>query len=182
MFIQGFYNSGVDAQVKDTITVELRNSTSPFAVADQSRAVVSANGTVQLRFLNAPDGSYYIAVKHRNSIETWSTSAIAFSQTTPANYDLSAALSQAYGNNEVQVDISPLRFAIYSGDVNQEGVVDGTDGALVDNDAFNFEFGYVATDVNGDGVVDGSDAAIVDNNAFNFVSSITPPVALDARR
>jgi len=73
-----------------------------------------------------------------------------------------------------QVDASPLRFAIYSGDVNQDGIVDGTDASLVDNDAFNFVTGYVGTDVNGDDVVEASDAAIVDNNAFNFVGSITP--------
>ncbi len=37
------------------------------------------------------------------------------------------------------VNTLPLWFGIYSGDVNQDGVVDGGDGALIDNDAFNFE-------------------------------------------
>ena len=61
-----------------------------------------------------------------------------------------------------------------SGDVTQDGVVDGTDAALIDNDAFNFVTGYVVGDVNGDEIVDGSDAAVVDNNAASFVGKVTP--------
>ena len=45
---------------------------------------------------------------------------------------------------------------------------------LIDNDAFNFESGYLPTDVNGDGVVDVADAVFADNNGFNFVGKITP--------
>ncbi len=174
MFIEGFYNAGSDSQVSDTITVELRNSTSPFAVADQSTAVVSSNGTVQLKFGNAPNGNYYIAVKHRNAIETWSTAAIALSRTSPANYDMSTASSQAFGNNLIQVDASPVRFAIYSGDVNQDGTVDATDVSMIDNDAANFVSGYVVTDLTGDDFVDGTDFAIADNNAGNFISVVRP--------
>ena len=71
------------------------------------------------------------------------------------------------------------KWSFYTGDVTQDGVVDGADGALIDNDAFSFVTGYVLTDVNGDNVVDGSDAAIVDNNAYNFVTKFTP-LGLDA--
>jgi len=90
------------------------------------------------------------------------------------NYNFTSSASQAFGNNMKQVDASPVRFGIYSGDVNQDGVVDGSDAAGIDNDAFNFVTGYVVSDVTGDNVVDGSDAAIADNNAANFVSKITP--------
>jgi len=67
-----------------------------------------------------------------------------------------------------------VRFAIYGGDVNQDGSVDATDLAAIDNDALNFVTGYVQTDVTGDDLVDGADAAIADNNAFNFVTKETP--------
>jgi hypothetical protein len=174
MFIEGFYNAGSDSQVSDTISVELRNSTSPFAVADQTSAVVSANGTLQLKFANALNGNYYIAVKHRNSIETWSAGTITLSRTTPANYDISASASQAFGGNMIQVDASPVRFAIYGGDVNQDGTIDATDVSTIDNDASNFVSGYVVTDLTGDDFVDGTDFAIADNNAANFVSVIRP--------
>ncbi|MEO8211524.1 MAG: dockerin type I domain-containing protein, partial [bacterium] len=75
---------------------------------------------------------------------------------------------------QFQVDNSPVKFAIYSGDVNQDGVIDGSDAAIIDNDAYNFITGYVESDVNGDGIVDGSDAIIVDNNIRRFVSVIRP--------
>lgn len=53
-------------------------------------------------------------------------------------------------------------------------VIDGSDGLLIDNDAFNFITGYVDSDVNGDKVVDGSDALITGNNSDNFVSVVRP--------
>jgi len=67
-----------------------------------------------------------------------------------------------------------VRFAIFSGDVNQDGTVDATDLSRVDNDAFNSLSGYVNADVTGDDFVDAQDVSIVDNNAFNSVSEVTP--------
>jgi len=58
--------------------------------------------------------------------------------------------------------------------VNQDGIIDLSDGSLIDNDAFNFSSGYLPTDVNGDGIIDVSDAVYADNNGFNFVGKITP--------
>jgi hypothetical protein len=58
--------------------------------------------------------------------------------------------------------------------VNQDGIIDGSDGSLVDNDSFNFVTGYVATDLNGDGIVDGSDYLIADNNSAAFIGVIRP--------
>ena len=174
MFIEGMYDAGSNSQVSDTITVELRNAVSPFAVADVAKAVVGTNGSAVLKFGTAPDGNYYFAVKHRNALETWSSAPLSFLRTTPANYNLSASASQAFGSNMIQVDSSPLRFAVYSGDVNKDGTIDATDLALIDNDAANFVTGYVITDLTGDNFVDGTDFAIADNNAANFVSIVRP--------
>lgn len=65
-------------------------------------------------------------------------------------------------------------FAIYSGDVNQDGVIDITDQADLSNDLSNFAFGYLNTDLNGDSVVDISDQAILDNNLAAFIGVISP--------
>ncbi len=174
MFIEGMYNAGSDSQAIDTVTVELRNAASPFAAADVAKAVVGTNGNVTLKFSTVADGNYYIAVKHRNALETWSSAPLALSRTKPTNYNLSASSSQAFGSNMIQVDSSPLRFAMYSGDVNQDGTVDATDVSMIDNDAQNFIGGYVVTDLTGDDFVDGTDFAIADNNAANFVSVVRP--------
>jgi len=89
-------------------------------------------------------------------------------------YNFSTAATQAYGDNMPQINAAPLRFGNYSGDVNQDGIIDLADGSLIDNDAFNFESGYLPTDVNGDGIIDVADAVYADNNGFNFVGKITP--------
>ena len=72
------------------------------------------------------------------------------------------------------IDNSPIRYAFYSGDINQDGSIDASDLSAVDNGASVSASGYVAADVNGDSFVDAADQSIVDNNAFNSVSVITP--------
>jgi len=174
MFIEGFYNAGANSQVNDTITAYLRNNLYPYSIADQSMAVVSSNGSVTLKFGNASSGTYYLVLTHRNSIETWSANGISVTRGGSVNYDFSNSSSQAFGNNMKQVDTSPVRFAIFSGDVNQDGVVEATDAGAIDNDASNFVSGYVNTDITGDDLVDATDAAIGENNAANFVAKVVP--------
>jgi len=117
--------------------------------------------------------NFYIQLKHRNSLETWSATGISFIDTL-ISYNFSSSVNQAFGNNMIQVDNSPLRFAIFSGDINEDGIIDATDLSLIDNDAFNSVSGYVKTDLNGDNFVDASDLLIADNNAANVIISITP--------
>ena len=63
---------------------------------------------------------------------------------------------------------------IFCGDVNQDGIVDGSDMAAIDNASTNIILGYIPEDLNGDGIVDGSDMAIIDNNSINIVHIIKP--------
>ena len=79
--------------------------------------------------------------------------------------------TQAFGSNQI---LKSGRWCFYSGDVNQDGIIDGTDLLRADNDASSFANGYLATDQNGDNVIDGSDLLIVDNNAALFVTLIRP--------
>ena len=74
----------------------------------------------------------------------------------------------------IQVDSILNNYAIYSGDINQDGSIDGSDLSLIDNAAFEFVSGYVNQDCNGDEIVDGSDALIASNNAESFITKITP--------
>lgn len=174
MLIQGSYNPATDLQTADTIRAYLRYSSAPYVIADSSKGVLGTNGIVAMRFPNAISGNYYLAVKHRNSIETWNAALLPLARGGTYGYNFSIAPSQAFGNNQIQVDASPVRFAIYSGDVNRDGTVDATDVSAIDNAASNFISGYVATDLTGDNFVDGTDFAIADNNAANFVSVIRP--------
>ncbi len=74
----------------------------------------------------------------------------------------------------ISVDASPVRYAFYSGDVNQDGTVDLNDIVQTYNAAGIFAGGYVVTDINGDNIVDLNDILIAYNNSAGFVSRITP--------
>ena len=175
MFIEGFYNSVSNLQISDTIKVYLRSIFSPFAKVDSAEAVVYSNGSASLLFGNAPTGQYYIVITHRNSIETWSKpGGESLVIGASAIYNFSNASSQSFGNNIKQVDTSPVRFAAYSGDVNQDGFINLTDIISTYNDAAVFVTGYNVTDLNGDNISDLTDVIIANNNSNSLVSRIRP--------
>jgi len=174
-FIQGFYNPISNLTVTDTLTVELRSVVSPYALIQGSKAVLEINGICPVSFDNLDyDFLHYIVLKHRNSIETWSDNFVIFSNQFQAVQNFNLDSSFAFGDNQIRVDDSPVKYAIYSGDVNQDDAVDVSDLSLIDNDAFNFASGYIPSDVNGDDVTDLSDGLITENNAVNFVTKISP--------
>lgn len=170
---EGFYNTSTQKlTMRDTVRIQLRNATSPYAVVDSAKAILdSATLTASVLFLNAPNGSYYVVFKHRNSIETWSKTPQVYNTDASLLYNFTSAQAQAFGDN---LKLKGTKWVIFGGDVNQDGAVDATDVQSIDNDASNFVSGYVRTDLNGDGFVDGSDFTIGDNNAANFVGKITP--------
>ncbi len=175
--LQGFhYSSSSPFMRQDTVKVFVRSSTSPYSIIDSSKQVLNNVGYGEFFFTNLQTGvNYYISVKHRNSIDTWSASGswISFSSDT-ASYNFTNAITKAFGSNMKQVNSSPVRFAFFSGDVNRDETIDATDISRIDNDALFFLSGYVDSDITGDGFVDGTDFAIADNNAANFVSVIRP--------
>lgn len=169
--MQGFYDSTENKMRSDTARMYFRIPLPPYPFVDSSKAVLDSNGNATFYFSKVNSG--YRVFRHRNSIETWTPVPIPFIGDS-SSYDFTTAVTQAYGNNLIQVDNSPVKFAIFGGDVNQDGFVDASDAGAVDNDATNFETGYLSTDANGDNVIDAADAAIVDNNASNFVGAIRP--------
>jgi len=158
--------------IADKITVELHDASNFNTIVYTAANVnLNRNGVAAFLIPAAYRGSYYIAVKHRNSIETVSATPVSLSSGA-FSYNFTTAASKAYGNNMVQM--ADGKWAFYGGDVNQDGIIDGSDFSPVDNKSGLFSMGYLAEDVNGDGLVDGSDMAITDNNAFLFVSVATP--------
>ena len=112
-----------------------------------------------------------MAIRHRNHIETWSSFPVSFANDT-VTYDFTNAIDKAYGDNQKQV--SPGKFAILVGDVNQDGVVDLSDLVNMDSDLTNGSLGYIVYDLNGDGIIDLSDLVKIDENLTNGVVVITP--------
>lgn len=172
--IEGFYDPGTNLMVSDSVKVYLRNSVSPFVKVDSAKVKLNSSGNGTFKFFNITNGTgYYIAVKHRNSIETWSGSANIFTSNSLI-YDFTTASNKAFGNNMKQVDSSPVKFALHSGDANQDGFVNLSDVIKVNNDANVFAGGYIVSDMNGDNIADLTDVVITNNNSSMFVSIIQP--------
>ena len=182
-FIQGLTNGGGTAMTNAvnpiTVTVELHNSTTPYALVESQSSVLSTAGVGTFNFTTATNGTpYYIVVKSTNTIETWSGSPYSINNNL-LTYDFTSAASQAFGSNMIQIG---SKWCIYSGDVNQDGLVDSGDILLIDNDYTNYLYGPgLVTDVNGDGVVDSGDILITDNNYTNYIFSAKPAGAPGAK-
>ena len=172
--LEGFYSSWTNTMTPDTMRVYLRSSSFPYAIVDSGKAVLNSSGSGVFTFSSiANNTGYFIQLKHRNSIETWSSAPQSFTGGA-LSYSFTTIASQAFGNNMTQVNTSPVRFAIYSGDVNQDGTTDAGDLSQVENDAVNSLSGYESSDVTGDDFVDAGDLSIVENNVALGVSAITP--------
>ena len=161
------------AGVADHITVELHDAASYGTIIYTAADVpLSTTGVATVTIPSSYSGSYYITIKHRNSLQTVSATAKSFS-----GYSITQsfeAASDVYLGNVVLMAGQGTHYAIYGGDVNQDGTIDSGDMTPLDNDATNFAVGYMATDANGDGSVDSGDMTIVDNNGNSFISTVTP--------
>ena len=173
LIMEGFYNiASNNLNMTDTVRAYLRNISAPYAVVDSAVGLLdSLTFKSALQFTNAPTGTYYIQLKHRNSLETWSKNGINYIQDSTLNYDFTFAATQAYGNNEI---LKGTKYCLYSGDVSQDGFIDLTDVVLINNASSAFTTGYVSTDVNGNSIVDLTDIIIASNNANNFITKKTP--------
>jgi len=157
--------------IADQVTVELHNSTLPYSLAAGPFTVqVTTAGTASLTFPATLGASYYIVVKHRNSIETWNKTPVSLG-TGITSYNFTSSAGQAFGNN---LKFISGKYVIYGGDVNQDGIVDAGDMSPIDNLSALAVLGYILEDVNGDGLIDASDMAIVDNNSSIAIGKITP--------
>ncbi|MEK8181173.1 dockerin type I domain-containing protein [Flavobacterium buctense] len=182
LFIEGYYAGGnamtpvkanqgvgVSTTLVDDVTVELRDANSPHDLVATVSAQLQTNGDVSAT-LPALAGSYYIAVKHRNALETWSATAQTVGA-SPLTYDFTTAANKAYGDN--MKNIGGV-FCFYSGDINQDGFIEGGDFPILINASDDFLEGFQTTDLNGDGFVDGADFPFLINNSDNFVEILRP--------
>ena len=155
----------------DHITLELHNAVD-YSTVELTKVDVelSTTGTAIVEIDAIFGGSYYITIKHRNSLETTSALPVDFSGAT-IDYAFDA-VSKAYGNNlGIMTDATAV---IYAGDVNKDGIIDGSDLNDVGNQNDVFATGYLDEDVNGDGLIDGTDLNITGNNNDAFVARQVP--------
>eukprot|EP01036_Dinobryon_divergens_P025971 gene25971-34571_t len=177
LFLEGYYIGGStmnsvklnqdyvsDATDVEDMTIELHDATT-YELVDTAITTLHTDGTLSATFNTAEAGSYYIAVKGSNILQTWSATPQTVG-TSPLTYDFTSGASQAYGDNMREMETGV--FAIYSGDLNQDEATDNADldTLFLDIDASNF--GILSTDLNGDGSVDNAD---LDNVFINIDNS-----------
>ncbi len=173
--IEGLYIPN-EIVIPDTIRVYLRNSFAPYNAVDSSIGLLNNYFTSDFIFSNAPyNVLLYIQIKHRNALESWSSSPITISSYESFYNFLKKP--NTFGNNSKRVDslnyIGEM-YGFYSGDVNQDGDINLTDVIDTYNSSTSFATGYISPDINGDNVVNLSDMLIVYNNSTAFVHKITP--------
>lgn len=98
-FIEGFYtgngtlnsvlaNSGEDVHpdIADSVIVELREAGNPDVIVTTNLVLLKTNGNALVYLpTSISGGTYYIVVRVRNSVETWSKDPVTFAAIT--NYD-----------------------------------------------------------------------------------------------
>lgn len=182
LFIQGFYlGSGVLRAtvdplgfpfLSDTISVDLADAEIPHSILYTSKITLDTAGFASVRFPGIVQGHpYYVVVHHRNALETWSGTPLSLAL-PKAVYDFSISASSAYGDN--LSDLGDGRFALWSGDLNQDGQID-----VLDQDEFEVMLplllnGYYPSDLNGDGISESADFSLLENNFSLLITRAKP--------
>jgi uncharacterized protein (TIGR02145 family) len=165
------YGDQFQSDTTDLITIRLFQNTAPYdEVYSFNNIALPSNGIITVNLPSHLHGEYFLAINHRNSIETWSSGPLSFFGNT-IYYDFTDDADKAYGSNLKEI---AGNWVIYGGDVNQDGIVDSDDIVRTDNMASIFKEGYIVEDVNGDALVDAGDMLIVDNNSNTFVGAMFP--------
>lgn len=87
------YPGNEELMAVDWVVVELRNSLNPSEVVDSRACLLTRNGTIhQATSMNAPEfhleqGSYFVAVRHRNHLGFMSAGPVSLTQPTPPYLD-----------------------------------------------------------------------------------------------
>lgn len=157
--------SGASSAFVDWVLVELRSSSNPAQVVGRRAAIlrndgrlVDTDGTLGVRFNNMNDGTYYVAVFHRNHLAIMSANPVQLSNNSQL-YDFTNAMNKAYGTNPM-ASLPGGVFGMLSGDGNSDDGVTITDR----NDVWQLQngtMGYLKGDFNLDGGVN-----IIDANGF----------------
>ncbi len=163
--------TGANAIV-DWVFLELRTGVSGASTVAHTQAaliqadgdIVDVDGVSSVNFPLAPNGNYFVAVRHRNHLGFRTENKIAISATTaPLNFtDNSIAL---YGITPLTTHISSVTTNVMNGgDANHDGSLDSSDSAIWEGQNGNFNDYLLNSDYNLDGSIDGPDSALWELN------------------
>jgi photosystem II stability/assembly factor-like uncharacterized protein len=176
-YLEGFWNGS--SMIPDTARIYIASALSPYTFLDSTVLVLSVTGTATVTFGLPPNGNYYVAIKHRNHLETWSSLTQNFITDIPVNYNFTTDSAKAYGFNMKKVGND---WVLISGDENQDGSIDAIDVSDLIIQYGNI--GYLSCDFNGDGSVDAADVPymIANYGLTKVVPVLESPVTPSAKK
>jgi hypothetical protein len=164
----GSSNPGLPTDA-DLIQVELRKPSSLDVVSFSSIAILNTNGTVRCDFpKSALFGDYYVVVKHRSCLPLWSANPISFANTTEYSFIQNVSNSYSSVSTPVIHQVAPGVFALFVGELNDDGYIDGIDYGIYENDTYLSSYTglyLLNSDFNGDSYVDAADYGKFDFNS-----------------
>ena len=89
-YLEGFYTGSgfmqavlynnslsLDSTACDSIVVELHKTTAPYDLVATTKGLLHTNGSAVIKFPSSLKfNSYYLVIRHRNSVETWSKTPV----------------------------------------------------------------------------------------------------------
>jgi hypothetical protein len=186
-YLQGFYDNGIlnsalknsnitsDNSVSDVIDVMFYDPADTTEPVETIAAFLRINGEIDVVLPEILVGNdYYISLKHRNSIQVWSASAVTLSDDLFYNFTVANAAYSTVGSTYPMAEVESGVFAMYTGDVNQDGVIDSGDYSAVENDVIAIKFGYIPTDLAGIGAAESASYSLIENNIQLLILAIKP--------
>jgi len=187
VFIEGFYNNGqlvpcyknsgltTDDTICDMVDVLLFSELGLVTPVVSLSGMLKTNGEVEL---SVPEGlfgnEFWLSVKHRNSIQVFSKLPVLITENTEYDFTTTdqafSKVNEPYPMAEVEAGV----FAMYSGDVNQDGVIDSEDYSLIENSMLIIPFGYLATDITGKGTCDSDAYSLIENQIPKIIFAVKP--------
>ena len=145
--------------IADRVQVDLFQENPPYAPIGVSISGIDLTTTGLATFQVSPtwSGNYYIRIRNRNHLETWSAIAVPFN-TNNVDYNFTTGLYQAYGGNpQALVSTTPPLYAFYLGDLDQGGWIDAIDFNMFEPELTMGTTGFTNADFDGGGWVDAID-------------------------
>ena len=81
-------NNSLDPTACDSITIELHDASVPDSIAVSVTGILHTDGSVSVLVPYAvSNNSYYIAIRHRNALQTWSKDAVIITNSPAVTFD-----------------------------------------------------------------------------------------------
>ena len=158
--------SSIASDIVDWILLDLRTGIDASTIVGQRAAflksdgnIVDLDGTSAVSFIGIPDGSYYLAVHHRNHLSILSASSLPLlNGNIVTNYDFTTGQNKAYGTNPMK-DLGGGSYGMYAGDADGDGTINATglNSYWIPQNGTTYDYFTKTADFNLDGSINATD-------------------------